>query len=143
MGISRFSTSRRQEYRECAGGSKSEKGQQMTRIGVVQAGSILGDTPRTLDKLRQLCETCAQRRLQVAVFPEAFMGGYPKGMVFGTSVGIRTEAGRDLFRTYADCAIDVPGPVTAAIGKLAKDAALYLVIGVIERDRSEEHTSEL
>ena len=106
----------------------------MTRIGVVQAGSVLGDTPRTLEKLAQLCEMCAQRRLKVAVFPEAFIGGYPKGLVFGASLGIRTEAGRDLFRAYADCAIDVPGPVTAAIGKSAKDTALYLVIGVIERD---------
>ena len=105
-----------------------------TRIGVVQAGSVLGYTPRTLDKLSQLCEACAQRRLQVAVFPEAFVGGYPKGLVFGASVGIRTEAGRDLFQRYADCAIDVPGPVTAAIGQAAKDAALYLVVGVIERD---------
>jgi nitrilase len=124
-------------------GPRIEKAYKMTRIGVVQAGSVLGDTPRTLDKLRQLCEACAQRRLQVAVFPEAFIGGYPKGLVFGTSVGIRTEAGRDLFRTYADCAIDVPGPVTAAIGKLAKDAGLYLVIGVIERDGGTLYCSAL
>ncbi len=114
-----------------------------TRIGVVQAGSVLGDTPRTLDKLSQLCEACAQRRLQVAVFPEAFVGGYPKGLVFGASVGIRTEAGRDLFRRYADCAIDVPGPVTAAIGQAAKDAALYLVVGVIERDGGTLYCSAL
>ena len=107
----------------------------MARIGVVQAGSVLGDTPRTLDKLRELCEACAHRHLQMAVFPEAFIGGYPKGLVFGTSVGIRTDAGRDLFRTYAECAIDVPGPITETIGKAAKDAALYLVVGVIERDR--------
>ena len=52
----------------------------MTRIGVVQAGSVLGDTPRTLDKLSELCEACARRHLQVAVFPEAFIGGYPKGL---------------------------------------------------------------
>ena len=106
----------------------------LTTIGVVQAGSVLGDTPRTLEKLKQLCEACARRRLNIAVFPEAFIGGYPKGLVFGASVGIRTDAGRDLFRAYSDCAIEVPGPVTAAIGKVAKDAALHLVIGVIERE---------
>ena len=115
----------------------------VTRIGVVQAGSVLGDTRRTLDKLTQLCEVCAQRRLNVAVFPEAFIGGYPKGLIFGASVGIRTEAGRDLFQTYAGCAIDVPGPVTAAIGKVAKDAALHIVIGVIERDGGTLYCSAL
>lgn len=106
----------------------------MAMVGVVQAGSVLGDTARTLDKLKQLCEACAQRRLNVALFPEAFIGGYPKGLVFGASLGIRSEAGRDLFRSYADCAIEVPGPITAAIGKMAKDSSLYLVIGVVERD---------
>jgi nitrilase len=119
------------------------KGYVMTRVGVVQAGSVLGDTPRTLDKLAQLCETCARRQLKVAVFPEAFVGGYPKGLTFGASLGIRTEAGRDLFRAYADCAIDVPGPATAAIGKAAKDTALYLVVGVIERDGGTLYCSAL
>jgi nitrilase len=106
----------------------------MTMIGVVQAGSVLGDTARTLEKLELLCAACAQRRLDLAVFPEAFIGGYPKGLLFGASVGIRTESGRDLFGAYAGCAIEVPGPATRLIGKLAKDAALHLVIGVIERD---------
>src|SRR5580704_7564459 len=115
----------------------------LTTIGVVQAGSVLGDTPRTLEKLKQLCEACARRRLNIAVFPEAFIGGYPKGLVFGASVGIRTDAGRDLFRAYSDCAIEVPGPVTAAIGKVAKDAALYLVIGVIEREAGTLYCSAL
>jgi nitrilase len=110
------------------------EGYMTTTIGVVQAGSVLGDTPRTLEKLTRLCEACAQRRCELAVFPEAFIGGYPKGLVFGASVGLRTEEGRDLFRAYADCAIQVPGPVTAAIGKVAKDAALHVVVGVIERD---------
>ena len=119
------------------------KGYVMTRVGVVQAGSVLGDTPRTLDKLAQLCEMCARRQLKVAVFPEAFVGGYPKGLAFGASLGIRTEAGRDLFRAYADCAIDVPGPATAAIGKVAKDTALYLVVGVIERDGGTLYCSAL
>ncbi len=46
-----------------------------TTIGVVQAGSVLGDTPRTLDKLQQLCEACAQRRINVAVFHVPIRGG--------------------------------------------------------------------
>jgi nitrilase len=105
----------------------------VTKIGVVQAGSALGDTPRTLAKLERLCAACADQGLSLAVFPEAFIGGYPKGLVFGASLGVRTEAGRDLFKEYAACAIEVPGPATATIGKLARDTQLYLVIGVIER----------
>jgi nitrilase len=77
---------------------------------------------------------CAQKDIKLAVFPEAFIGGYPKALTFGASLGIRTDAGRKLFRAYADCAIEVPGPVTAAIGNIAKAAALTVVVGVIERD---------
>jgi nitrilase len=106
----------------------------MTTVAVVQAGTVLGDTARTLEKLEHFCEQCSERRATLAVFPEAFIGGYPKGLLFGVSLGIRTDPGRDLFRAYSDCAIEVPGPITARIGELAKGASLDVVIGVIERD---------
>ena len=54
-------------------------------------------------------------------------------MQFGTSLGIRTAAGREEFRHYFDSAIDVPGPATDFIGRVARDNGLYLVTGVIER----------
>jgi nitrilase len=106
----------------------------MKTVAVVQAGTILGDTPATLNKLEHLAAECARQGAELAVFPEAFIGGYPKGVVFGASLGIRTDAGRKLFRAYADCAIEVPGPATAALGKIAKTHGLYLVVGVVERD---------
>jgi nitrilase len=105
----------------------------MPTVAVVQAGSFLGDTPRTIAKLRQLCIDCAARGARLAVFPEAFIGGYPKGLSFGASVGIRTDAGRKLFRAYADSAIAVPGPLTEEICAIAESTRLALVIGVIER----------
>lgn len=103
-------------------------------VAVVQAGSVLGDTTRTLQKLERLCTQCAERNVQMALFPEAFIGGYPKGLLFGASLGIRTEAGRDLFQAYANCAIEVPSSTTAQIGDIAKGASLTLVVGVVERD---------
>ncbi|MGH8139254.1 MAG: carbon-nitrogen hydrolase family protein [Steroidobacteraceae bacterium] len=102
-------------------------------VAVVQAGTVLGDPQRTLEKLERLCMACAQRGIGMAVFPEGFIGGYPKGLLFGASLGIRTAAGRKLFRAYAEGAIEVPGPVTAAIGDIARSASLALVVGVIER----------
>lgn len=105
----------------------------MAAVAVVQTGTVLGNTGHTLEKLRGLCLECARRGIALAVFPEAFIGGYPKGLVFGASLGIRTAAGRKLFRAYADCAIEVPGPVTSAIGEIARSTSLALVVGVIER----------
>jgi nitrilase len=106
----------------------------MANVAVVQAGTVLGDSSLTLEKLRRLCGECAENGIRMAVFPEAFVGGYPKGMGFGASLGIRTEIGRGLFQAYANCAVDVPGATTAEIGRVAKETSLILIVGVVERD---------
>lgn len=43
------------------------------------------------------------------VFPEAFVGGYPRGSSFGVTIGNRTAKGKEEFRKYYAAAIDVPG----------------------------------
>jgi nitrilase len=105
-----------------------------THAAVIQAAPLVFDTARTLEKLADLAADAARRGAQVAVFPEAFVGGYPKGLDFGARVGLRSAAGREQFRRYYDSAIEVPGPATEAIGKAAQAAGMYLVVGVIERD---------
>src|ERR1700676_4506721 len=91
-----------------------------TRAAVIQAAPIVFDTARTLEKLADLAVDAARRGAQVAVFPEAFVGGYPKGLDFGARVGLRSPEGREQFRRYFDGAIEVPGPATEAIGKAAQ-----------------------
>lgn len=100
---------------------------------VVQAAPVLFDTPRTLDKLADLLADAARTGAQLVVFPEAFVGGYPKGLDFGARLGMRAPEGRDDFRRYHDAAIDVPGPDTARIGEMVGLHGVHLVIGVIER----------
>lgn len=101
---------------------------------VVQAAPALFDTPRTLQKLADLTADAARQRAELIVFPEAFIGGYPKGLDFGVSVGIRTPEGRDQFRRYYESAVEVPGPATGFLGSVARDHTVHLVVGVIERD---------
>ena len=106
----------------------------MTRVAVVQAGSVLFDTPATMAKLMRLAGEAAGKGAKLAVFPEAFVGGYPKGMDFGAKVGWRTSDGRDWFARYFESAIAVPGPETAQMGEIAAGHAMQMVVGVIERD---------
>lgn len=101
---------------------------------VVQAAPVAFDVARTLDKLADLAADAARKGAKLAVFPEAFVSAYPKGLDFGARVGIRTPEGRDMFRRYFESAIDVPGPATARIAEIAKASDLHLVVGVIERD---------
>jgi nitrilase len=103
------------------------------KAAVVQAGSVLFDTPRTLNKLTDLTRDAAGRGAQIVVFPEAFIGGYPKGLDFGARIGTRSPEGREDFRRYYDSAIEVVGAQSAQIAAAARDNGVYLVVGVIER----------
>ena len=106
----------------------------IVRAAVVQAGSVLFDTPATMEKLRRLAAEAAAEGARLAVFPEAFVGGYPKGVDFGARVGSRSPEGRDWFRRYFESAIAVPGPECEAIAAIAAENRLEMVAGAIERD---------
>ena len=103
------------------------------RVAVVQAGTTLFDTPATLDRMQALCEQAQGRDLGLVVFPEAYIGGYPKGLDFGARLGTRSAAGRDDFVRYFESAISVPGPETLRMGEFAAALRTTLVVGVIER----------
>jgi nitrilase len=103
------------------------------RVAVIQAGTSLFDTPRTMERMQAHCETAAREGVELAVFPEGYVGGYPKGLDFGARIGSRAAAGRDDFLRYWQSAIDVPGPETARIGSFAARMKAHLVVGVIER----------
>ncbi|HVK19479.1 MAG TPA: nitrilase-related carbon-nitrogen hydrolase [Fimbriiglobus sp.] len=113
------------------------------RAAVVQSAPVLFDTPRTLDKLAALTADAARKGAELVVFPEAFVGGYPKGLDFGVRLGVRSPEGRDEFRRYFENAIDVPGPATERIGSVAKQHATHLVAGVIERQGGTLYCSSL
>jgi len=104
------------------------------KASVVQTCTALSETQRTLEKLTALARDAARGGAQLVVFPEAFVGGYPKGMQFGTSLGIRTPEGRDWFHRYFENAIDVPGPAAEIMANVARDNRVFLVVGVVERD---------
>jgi len=112
-------------------------------VAVVQAGSRLFDTPATLDEMGRHCREASQVGARLIVFPEAYIGGYPKGLDFGARVGSRTAAGRNDFLRYQQSAIEVPGPEVRQMSKFAKTAHGWLVVGVIERDRSTLYCSAL
>ena len=118
-------------------------GPNSVRVAVVQAAPALFDTPRSLQKLAELTADAARQQARLVVFPEAFIGGYPKGYDFGVSLGIRTPEGRDEFRRLSENAIQVPGPATEFLATVAQDHGVHLVVGVIERDGGTLYCSAL
>ena len=104
------------------------------KVAVVQASPVMFDREATVEKTCRLVQEAAGKGAKLVLFPEAFIPVYPKGLSFGTVIGNRTDAGRRIFQRYWENAVDVPGPETEILGKAARDAGIYLAIGVIERD---------
>lgn len=105
----------------------------MTRVAVVQAASIPFDSAATIAKAEGLIAECAGRGAELAVFPEAFVGCYPKGSGFGAVVGRRTGSGRELYRRYFEAAVQLDGPQVTALTRASAAHGISVVVGVIER----------
>lgn len=104
------------------------------QVAVVQAASTPFDSEARIAKAISLIGEAAATGAKVIVFPEAFIGGYPKGLGYGLVVGARDAVGREEFRIYLDAAIEVPGPQTQRLGEAAGAHGSYVVMGAIERE---------
>jgi len=103
-------------------------------VAVVQAAPVAFDLPATLAKVAGQTAKAASQGAQLVLFPEAFVGAYPRGLSFGATVGNRSAEGRDQYRLYWENAIDIPGDETRQMAEIAAQNGLYLVVGVIERE---------
>ena len=102
-------------------------------VAALQIGSSPEGKEKTLQKILGYEEAIKNARAAVVVMPEALLGGYPKGSIFGTYLGYRIPEGREMFAQYYDNAIDVPGPETEKLADMAQRCGANIVIGVIER----------
>lgn len=104
-------------------------------VAVVQAAGLPFQREAAVDGVVALTAEAAAGGARLVLFPEAYVGGYPWGLAFGTAVGGRSPEGRRTWARYREAAIEVPGPETERMGKAARDAGVYLAVGVVERDR--------
>lgn len=107
----------------------------VTKVAVVQMASIPSDAAATAQKVADRLRDVAREGAKLAVFPEALVGGYPKGESFGAPIGMRKPEGRDAFARYHARAVDLDGPEIATIAEATAETGIFAVIGVIERDR--------
>lgn len=110
--------------------------EKQVRVAVVQAAPVIMNLDQTLEKVRTWTAEAASQGARLVLFPEAYVSAYPRGLSFGTKVGSRSPKGREDWYRYYESSIEVPGRETEILGEIAKEYALYLVIGVIEKERS-------
>jgi nitrilase len=95
----------------------------------VQAAPVFLDRDATVEKAAILTKEAASNGAELIAFPEAFVPTYPD-WVWRT----KPWADGEWYERLLDQAVVVPGPATEALGKAARRAHAYLVIGVNERD---------
>lgn len=101
---------------------------------VAQTATVLLDTPSTVERALALMGQAAAQGAELIVFPEAYLGGYPKGADFHIYIGARTPQGRAEYKLYYDAAVTVDGPEIALMAQAAAQHRMFVVVGIIERD---------
>lgn len=102
-------------------------------VAALQIGASPEGKEATLERILAFEAEITASGAALVVIPEALLGGYPKGEIFGTRLGYRLPEGREAYARYYQNAIDVPGPETDALAALSQRTGASLVIGVIER----------
>ncbi|MFY2835213.1 carbon-nitrogen hydrolase family protein [Achromobacter xylosoxidans] len=102
-------------------------------VAALQIGASPEGKEATLERILAFEAEITASGAALVVMPEALLGGYPKGEIFGTRLGYRLPEGRQAYARYYQNVIDVPGPETDALAALSQRTGASLVIGVIER----------
>src|SRR5262249_45302197 len=106
----------------------------IVRVAAVQAEVASLDLGAMLDKTRLLLTRAAAEGARLVAFPETWLPGYPAWLDCCRDVGLWDHPPmKPLFVRVRENAVRVPGPVTAALGALAREHDLVLSIGVQER----------
>jgi len=99
------------------------------RVAAVQAAPVLMDREATLARVADLTHSAAAGGAELVVFPEAFVPGPP--------VWIDTariwDGDEQWYGLLADQAVVVPSPATARLADIAREAGVWLIVGVDER----------
>ena len=101
-----------------------------TTVAAVQAAYVLMDRDATLDRVETLTGEAAASGADLVVFPEAFVPGTP---IWIDTVPI-WEGDETWFKALVDQAVIVPGPATERLCATAREAGVYLVVGIDERE---------
>jgi len=105
----------------------------MPRVAIAQ-NEIAPDLQSGLARTEHLTREAAEQGAQLVVFPETWLPGYPVWLDVCRDVALWDHAPvKAVHARMMANAVAVPGPAADALGTLARDAQVTLVLGVVER----------
>lgn len=104
------------------------------KMAVVQASPVFMDRDASIEKACALMAEAAKKGAKLVVFPEAFIPGYPD-WIWQVPPG-QMRLNQSLYAKFLEASVTVPSPATDRLGQAAKEAGVYLSIGINERSAS-------
>ncbi|MCJ7765454.1 MAG: carbon-nitrogen hydrolase family protein [Thiovulaceae bacterium] len=104
------------------------------KIAVVQAAPVFMNRDASVEKACTLIAKAAKAGARLVVFPEAFIPGYPDWIWHISPGDMRLN--QALYAKLLEASVSVPSPATERLGQAAKEAGIYLSIGINERSQS-------
>jgi len=108
------------------------------RVAAIQMSPVLMKRDGTTEKVVKIIEKCGQEGIRLAVFPETIIPNYPYFAWINPPATIT-----DLQMKLFDQAVEIPGPVTEAVGSAARRSGTVVVLGVNEKDGSSLYNTQI
>jgi nitrilase len=110
----------------------------IVKAAAVQISPVLYSREETTEKVLKAIADAAKEGVQLIVFPETFIPYYP----YFSFIQPPALMGKEHMRLYEE-AVEVPSPVTEAVGQAAKANSMVVVLGVNERDGGSLYNTQL